>query len=47
MLKYDIEQLREVLNDLMEKDGNYEEIYKVSVALDQLIADYYREMSVV
>ena len=47
MLKYNIEQLREVLNDLMANNGNYEEIYKVSIALDQLIADYYREMSVV
>ncbi|MTI53930.1 aspartyl-phosphate phosphatase Spo0E family protein [Geosporobacter ferrireducens] len=47
MLKYDIEQMREVLNELMAKGGNYEEIYKVSIALDQLIADYYKEMSAI
>lgn len=47
MLKYDIEQMREVLNELVVKGGNYEEIYKVSIALDQLIADYYKEASVI
>lgn len=47
MLKYDIEQMREILNDLMEKGANYDEIYKVSIALDQLITDYYRQMSVI
>ncbi|MEW9123708.1 MAG: aspartyl-phosphate phosphatase Spo0E family protein [Thermotaleaceae bacterium] len=43
MNKYDIEQLRSVLNDLIIAGHDYEEIYRVSIELDQLIVEYYKE----
>ncbi|WP_083525020.1 aspartyl-phosphate phosphatase Spo0E family protein [Thermotalea metallivorans] len=43
MLKQDIEALRQKLNSLIAEGHNYDEIYSVSVALDELIAEFYKE----
>ncbi len=37
-----INVLREKLNNLMENEGDYIEIYKVSTALDELIFEYLK-----
>ena len=43
MLKEKIETLREKLDNLIETNASYDEVYKVSRELDKYIADYYRE----
>lgn len=43
MLKYDIEKMRSKLNNLILSGTSYEEIYKASVELDQLIIQFYRD----
>ena len=43
MLKDKICKKREELNKSIEENKDYEEIYKISVELDELIAEYYRE----
>ena len=35
---------REELNKSIEEKRSYEEIYKISVELDELISEYYRTM---
>ena len=41
MLNDEICKLRDKLNKSIEENLNYEEIYKTSVELDELIAQYY------
>ena len=43
MLKEKIETLREKLDNLIETNASYDEVYKISRELDRYIADYYRE----
>ncbi len=43
MLNDKILKLREKLNDSITNGENYEEIYKISTELDELITEYYRE----
>ena len=42
MLNEEICQLRDKLNESIENNADYEEIYKLSVELDELIARYYK-----
>ncbi len=37
-------KLREKLNTSIENEEDYEVIYKISVELDELIAEYYRDI---
>lgn len=41
MLEEKIKNVREKLNKSIENDEKYEIIYKLSVELDELIANYY------
>ena len=41
MLNDEICILRDKLNKSIEENASYDEIYKISVELDQLIADFY------
>ena len=41
MLSYDIEKLRSELYHLIDSNHSYEEIYRISVELDKLIAEFY------
>lgn len=43
MLNDEICKLRDKLNKSIEENADYEEIYKISVELDELIAKYYNE----
>lgn len=43
MLNDEICKLRERLDDSIKKGNNYEDIYNLSVQLDNLIAKYYIE----
>ena len=43
MLNYKISKKREELNKSIEEGQDYSIIYKLSVELDELIAEYYRE----
>lgn len=43
MLNDEIRKKREELNKSIEENKSYEEIYKISVELDELIAQYYKE----
>jgi len=43
MLNDKICKKREELNKSIEEKKDYKEIYKISVELDELIAEYYRE----
>lgn len=43
MLSDQINKKREELNSSIEKGENYSNIYKLSVELDNLISDYYKE----
>lgn len=42
MLNDEICKLRDKLNKSIEQNSDYDEIYKLSVELDELIAKYYR-----
>ncbi len=46
MLNDEIRKKREELNKSIEENKDYSEIYKISVELDELIAEYYREKAV-
>ena len=46
MLNDEICKLREKLNKSIEENANYEEIYKISVELDELIAKFYNVKTV-
>ena len=41
MLNDEICKLREKLNKSIEENASYDEIYKISVELDELIAEFY------
>lgn len=43
MLKEKIETLREKLDNLIQSNAPYDEVYRVSKELDKYIAEYYRE----
>ena len=43
MLNDEIRKKREELNKSIEENRDYDYIYKISVELDELIAEYYRE----
>lgn len=43
MLNDEIRKKREELNRSIEENKSYDEIYRISVELDELIAEYYRE----
>ena len=43
MLNDEIRKKREELNKSIEENRDYDYIYKISVELDELIAQYYRE----
>lgn len=43
MLDEEILELRRKLNESLNNKNNYEEIYKLSVQLDKLIAKYYNK----
>lgn len=42
MLNDEICKLRDKLNKSIEENASYDEIYKISVELDELIAKYYK-----
>ena len=42
MLNEEICKLRDKLNESIENNADYEEIYRLSVELDELIARYYK-----
>lgn len=42
MLNDEIRKKREELNKSIEENRDYDYIYKISVELDELIAEYYR-----
>ena len=44
MLNDEICKLRDKLNKSIEQGKDYETIYKLSVELDELIANYYKEI---
>ncbi len=46
MLNDEIRKKREELNKSIEENRDYDYIYKISVELDELIAEYYRENGV-
>ena len=43
MLNDEIRKKREELNKSIEENKDYDYIYKISVELDELIAEYYRQ----
>ncbi|WP_110943109.1 aspartyl-phosphate phosphatase Spo0E family protein [Inediibacterium massiliense] len=45
MVKKEIEILRQRLNDLIQVESNYEQIYRVSVQLDELITTFYKNQN--
>ena len=46
MLNEEICKLRDKLNKSIEENCTYEEIYKISVELDKLIAEFYSKEDV-
>ncbi|QUI23198.1 Spo0E family sporulation regulatory protein-aspartic acid phosphatase [Vallitalea pronyensis] len=46
MQNYNIEKLREILDELIACKADQQEIYKVSVELDKLIEGYYVEANI-
>ena len=43
MLNDEIYKVRDKLNKKIEENADYEEIYKISVELDELIAKFYEK----
>lgn len=43
MLEEEIKRKREELNESIEKQDKYENVYKLSVELDDLITEFYKE----
>lgn len=43
MLEEEIQRKRKQLNESIEKNKNYEDVYRLSVELDDLIAEFYKE----
>lgn len=44
MVKEEINKLRKELENSIEKNDDYEKIYKISTDLDKLIIKYYKEI---
>ena len=45
LLNYEISKKREELNKSIEEGQDYSITYRISVELDELIAEYYRKMN--
>lgn len=43
MLEEEIQIKRKQLNESIEKNGKYEDVYRLSVELDELITEFYKE----
>lgn len=43
MLEEKIQRKREELNESLEKQNKYEDVYRLSVELDDLITEFYKE----
>lgn len=43
MIEEKIQRKRKQLNESIEKNRKYEDVYKLSVELDELIAEFYKE----
>ena len=43
MLEEKIQRKRKQLNESIEKNGKYEDVYKLSVELDDLITEFYKK----
>ena len=43
MLEEEIQRKRKELNESIEKQKKYEDVYKLSVELDDLITEFYKE----
>jgi len=43
MLEEKIQRKRKELNESIENHGKYEDVYRLSVELDDLIAEFYKE----
>ena len=43
MLEEEIKRKRKELNESIENNGKYEDVYKLSVELDDLITEFYKE----
>ena len=43
MIEEKIQRKRKQLNESIEKNKKYEDVYKLSVELDELIAEFYKE----
>ena len=43
MLEEEIQRKRKQLNESIEKNKKYEDVYRLSVELDDLIAEFYKE----
>lgn len=43
MLKDEINKKREQLNESIEKNKKYEDVYRLSVELDDLITEFYKK----
>ena len=43
MIEEKIQIKRKQLNESIEKNGKYEEVYRLSVELDDLISEFYKE----
>lgn len=46
MLNEEICKLRDKLNKKIEENADYDEIYKISVELDNLIAEFYNKQRI-
>ena len=44
MLEEEIKKKRKELNESIESHSKYEEVYKLSVELDNLITEFYKEI---
>lgn len=44
MINEKICELREKLNKSIQNGENYDKIYKISIELDELIAEYYKDI---
>ena len=42
MLEDEIQRKRKQLNESIEKNGKYEDVYRLSVELDELITEFYK-----
>lgn len=47
MINEKIEALKSKLNELIEKDAPYEDVYRLSKQIDEYIVEFYKEQNVV